>query len=412
MHPKEISINEYRYALPESAIALEAVEPRDSSKLLIYKNNSIKVQQFRDIQFLLNEESLLVFNTSKVIHARILFATPNGQNIELFCLEALSPADPQQNLQCKGSCEWLAYIGNNRKWKSGKCTIEITKGNSTIPIHIERVERTGEAFRIRFNWDDDICFSEILERVGHIPIPPYIKKLREDNVNDHTRYQTVYAQLEGSVAAPTAGLHFTNELIESLKNKGVETLEINLHVGAGTFKPVQAEQLSQHEMHAEQIIIHRTQVESLLSALQNQKQIVAVGTTSMRSLESLFQFGCYCFDHPDYQYAFDISQWQAYEIKNKVSSTDAMKALLKYLDFHGIDYLKGKSQILIAPGYSYGICDALITNFHQPGSTLLLLVAAFIGDDWKKIYEYALANDFRFLSYGDSSILFREQFKI
>ncbi len=400
MHPKEISILNYNYPLPDSKIAQHPVEQRDKSKLLVSDNGLIKESVFENIGDYLPSDSLIVFNDTKVIRARMQFKKETGAKIEIFILEPLSPTKEIQNaFQVTASCEWKCLIGNAKKWKSGKLVLEVEFQNKKIELFAEKKDAIGNSFRVVFSWSPlYFTFSDILIANGSIPLPPYMK--RETSKEDIERYQTIYAKHQGSVAAPTAGLHFTEDVMKRLKDKSIKENYVSLHVGAGTFKPVATELIKDHEMHTEQVVIHKDLVEDLLK--YGEKKIIAVGTTTTRSLESLYWYGCKLIKNEDV--SFHIKQWQPYENNDDVSVRQSLEAILNYMNSNNIDEIHGDTQIIIAPSYSFKIVDVLITNFHQPKSTLLLLVSAFYGDRWKESYDYALKNDFRFLSYGDSCL--------
>jgi len=404
MHPKEISILDYYYPLPDSKIAQHPVEHRDKSKLLVSNNGEIEDSVFDNIGGFLPSNSLIVYNDTKVIRARMQFKKETGARIEIFILEPLSPTKEIQNaFQVTSTCEWKCLIGNAKKWKSGKLRLEVEFQGNIIELFGEKKEAIGNSFRVIFSWNpSSLTFSDILMANGSIPLPPYMK--RDTNKEDVERYQTIYARHQGSVAAPTAGLHFTKKVIQSLKEKNIKENYVSLHVGAGTFKPVSSEQIKDHEMHTEQVVIHKNLVEDILK-YQN-KKIIAVGTTTTRSLESMYWYGCKLI--VDKNAAFHIKQWQPYESNNDISTKQSLEAILNFMNKNNIDEIHGDTQIIIAPSYNFKIVDILITNFHQPKSTLLLLVSAFYGEKWRDSYNYALDNDFRFLSYGDSCLFYKK----
>jgi S-adenosylmethionine:tRNA ribosyltransferase-isomerase len=400
MHPKDISIQDFTYHLPDEKIALHPLEQRDSSKLLVYKTGNITEDSYSNIDAHLPENSVLIFNNTKVIKARILFTKPTGGVIEIFLLEPYQ-ADYTSTLSATKNCKWKCLIGGASKWKEK----ELVFGNWGLTVQM--IDKLTEAYIVEFNWNDTISFAEILEQAGNIPLPPYIKRKADDE--DAARYQTIYAAHDGSVAAPTAGLHFTETVFKKLAAKSINQLFVTLHVGAGTFKPVKAAIMQQHEMHAEWIDIDIVTIENLLANLNN--TIVAVGTTSLRTIESLYWLGVKALLDPLAQ-QLQITQWEVYEalaVKENITAKEALEALINWLQKNNYFRLFTQTQILIAPGYKFKIAKAIVTNFHQPQSTLLLLVAAAVGNNWKKIYNYALENDFRFLSYGDGSLLFIEQ---
>ncbi|MCW3787040.1 S-adenosylmethionine:tRNA ribosyltransferase-isomerase [Plebeiibacterium sediminum] len=401
MNKPNISIQEYTYQLPPEKIAKYPLKNREDSKLLIYKNNNIEENQFHNLHKYIPSNSLIVFNNTKVIQARIQFQKTTGANIEVFCLEPINPSDLNLVFQTKQSCSWKCIVGNSKKWKNGPLTKSITINNQEITITIEREEILDDAQIINFSWDNNsFTFAEILENIGNIPIPPYLNRDTEEI--DLSRYQTVYSNHKGSVAAPTAGLHFTENVIDKLNRNNIDITNVTLHVGAGTFKPVKSEKISDHEMHIEHFFVEEKTIDLLLKFEDN---ITSTGTTTVRTLESLYWLGVKQLENIN---EFYISQWDPYNLPGHHSTKNALLALKKYLQNKGTSVLQSSTGIMIAPGYSFKVVNRLITNFHQPNSTLLLLIAAFTsGDNWKEIYNYALNNDFRFLSYGDSSLLFR-----
>lgn len=398
---KEIAIADYNYELPDDRVAKYPLPNRDESKLLVYKNGSFEESVFNRITDYLPKDSLLVFNNTKVIHARIFFRKETGSSIEVFCLEPYNMAVSEAFEQRK-ECRWMCFVGNNKKWKSGKLSREIIDGDKKINLTVSREEACGNAWIVLFEWDDDsYSFAHIIEKAGTIPLPPYLNRAAE--ADDKERYQTVYAQHEGSVAAPTAGLHFTPNVFAKLKNIGIDTEFVTLHVGAGTFKPVDSETIGEHEMHVERIQITRENVENLLKHIH--QPIIAVGTTSVRTLESLYWIGvklCYGLVSND----LSVEQWEPYELseKQRIGAEESLSKVLAFMDDNDLDVLYGSTKLMIAPGYEYRIVKGIVTNFHQPQSTLLLLVSALIGEVWKQGYSYALNNGFRFLSYGDSCL--------
>lgn len=402
---KDISVSQYTYELPNERIAKYPLEKRDASKLLIYKHGNIQHDTFRNIPDSLPPDALMVFNNTRVVQARIIFRKPSGAFIEVFCLEPAGIiTDVQLAFMERNNTSWFCLLGNAKKWKGGFLELKI---NEEVSLFAEKGEAINDGYLVHFSWEGDLSFAEVLEMIGRTPLPPYIDRLAEEA--DKTRYQTVYAQHSGSVAAPTAGLHFTPSVLDAIRNKGIQTLELTLHVGAGTFKPVSAPSIGMHHMHHEQIVISRDTLSGLLAS--QERKIVSVGTTSLRTLESIYWLGVkvrkgYTFD----EFGFNLGQWESYEelAGEEVSAHESLSALLNYMDRTGLDILKGETSMIIVPGYKMRMADILVTNFHQPGSTLLLLVAAFCGDSWKDIYQYALENDFRFLSYGDSCLFFRD----
>ncbi len=402
MHPKDISILDFTYLLPDDKIALHPLEQRDGSKLLVYKNGVISQDIYQNIATYLPQNSLLVFNNTKVINARIHFTKPTGGIIEIFLLEPYQ-ADYTSTLTATKTCTWKCFIGGAGKWKDGELIKNWELGIGNWELRVRILEKLSDAYVVEFNWGGNISFAEILEQTGNIPLPPYIK--RKPAAEDKERYQTIYALQNGSVAAPTAGLHFTQDIFKSLEEKNISKDFVTLHVGAGTFKPVKAATMQQHEMHAEWIDVSTIAIENIIANLDN--TIVAVGTTSLRTLESLYWLGVKALLHPLLP-QLQITQWEVYDdlSSTNIPVKDALQALLKWLQQNNLTQLFTQTQILIAPGYQFKIVKALVTNFHQPQSTLLLLVAAAVGNDWRKIYSTALENDFRFLSYGDGSLLF------
>lgn len=402
--PKHIHISEFNYPLPDERIAKFPLPVRDQSKLLVYSHGQVSEDVFTSLPNYLPQGSLMVFNNTKVIQARLHFRKETGAFIEVFCLEPIEPNDYALNFQQTGHAAWLCMIGNLKKWKEGILRREMTVKGQPVVLTAERGECRGTSHWVDFRWNNPaITFADILESFGELPIPPYLNRKTQES--DKETYQTVYSKIKGSVAAPTAGLHFTPRVLDSLRQKGVDLAELTLHVGAGTFKPVKSEEIAGHEMHTEYISVSRSLLQQLI---EHGGQAIAVGTTSVRTLESLYHIGVSLLAHPDgSDDALHVSQWQPYESQPAVpvSSVDALQAVLDYLDRHGMEALHTSTQIIIAPGYDYHIVKAMVTNFHQPQSTLLLLVSAFVHGDWRKIYDYALAHDFRFLSYGDSSLL-------
>ena len=441
---EEILIEEYNYPLPDERIAKYPLSQRDRSKLLVYRDGQVSEDVFYHIGGYLNADSLLVYNNTRVIQARLEFyknnltqssstllnaPQPTGARIEIFCLEPLQPNDHQLALGSTKGCVWKCMIGNAKKWKSGALSrpVQLPSGEE-ITLFAEKGTQTGNTFSVHFSWSLSaqrsnsvavqqcngptaegglrISFAEILDAVGELPIPPYLNRKTEDS--DKTTYQTVYSRIKGSVAAPTAGLHFTDAVLDGLRAKGVQTAEVTLHVGAGTFQPVKVANANEHTMHTEVIAVTR---ETIVALRDHIGDIVAVGTTSMRTLESLYFLGEQLRATQSYSTllhsTLSISQFAPYTQEYTLSTREALQALVDYLDATGQDVLHAETQIMIKPGYKFRVVDKLITNFHQPKSTLLLLVSAFVGGDWHTIYDYALANDFRFLSYGDSSILTR-----
>ena len=446
---EEILIEDYNYPLPDERIAKYTLAKRDTSKLLVYRDGQVSEDMFARVGEYLPTHSLLIYNNTRVIQARLEFyknavqefrssgvtseqaqgatnpSTPlnkevtRGARIEIFCLEPLSPHDYQLALGATDGCTWKCMIGNAKKWKSGALSLTTTlSSGQEVTLFAEKGEQTGNTFAVRFWWNtpafnlspltsnQNISFAEILDAVGELPIPPYLNRKTEES--DKTTYQTVYSRIKGSVAAPTAGLHFTDEVLDGLRTKGVQMAEVTLHVGAGTFQPVKVANANDHTMHTEIIAVPRATIQTLIANLGH---VVAVGTTSMRTLESLYFLGAQLYtlcSTPDTPHAaLSVAQFEPYEREYTLTTQQALQSIVDYLDSTNQDVLHAETQIMIKPGYQFHVVDQLITNFHQPKSTLLLLVSAFVGGDWHTIYDYALAHDFRFLSYGDSSILFR-----
>lgn len=407
METKHIHIKDYNYSLPDERIAKFPLAQRDHSKLLLYKHGEVSEDVFYNIPNHLPEGALMVFNNTKVIQARLHFRKSTGALIEVFLLEPYAPADYEQMFQTTGSCSWLCMIGNLKKWKGETLRRTFDVKGREVTLSAERREDVGKSYRVDFTWDDNtVSFAELLDSVGELPIPPYLN--RETQESDKTTYQTVYSKIKGSVAAPTAGLHFTSDVLASLDAHGIDREEVTLHVGAGTFKPVKSEEIQDHEMHTEYICVHRQTLEKLI---KHNACAIAVGTTSVRTLESLYYMGVKLEKNLDLsEDELHVCQWEPYEgetseMAANVTPLKAIQNILAYLDRHKLNSLHSSTQIIIAPGYEYKIVKMLVTNFHQPQSTLLLLVSAFLHGDWHKIYDYALAHDFRFLSYGDSSLL-------
>ncbi len=397
--PQDIRIEDYNYTLPEERIAKFPAEARDGSKLLLYQNGRIGYTVFRSLPEYLPPGSVLLFNDTSVIHARLHFLLNNSTTIEILCIEPMAPHDYQQNFSSTNPVRWKCLIGGNRKWKSGIAT----KQDGALTLSVTRLQRLDDAFEVAFQWSGaEQSFGQVLAHFGIIPLPPYLNRANE--ATDQERYQTIYARAQGSVAAPTAGLHFTEDTFAALDKSGIERLFVTLHVGAGTFKPVKSATIADHQMHEESVMVQRQTLERLLDALHTGKPIIPVGTTSMRTLESLYWYGVLLAQQPDAP--FYIAQWMPYETATlQIPPPAALQNILRQMDTAHKDMLEGATQLLIAPGYQMQLTSGLITNFHQPNSTLLLLVAALIGEDWRRIYQYALAHDFRFLSYGDSSLL-------
>ena len=399
---EQIRIEEFNYPLSDERIAKFPLTKRDESKLLVYRNGKIDEAVFKQLSDYLPQGSMLVYNNTRVIQARMLFQKETGAQIEVFCLEPVIPHDYALVFQQTESCSWLCLVGNLKKWKEGALHKTIRMGDKEVVLSAERIKTTGDSHLVRFSWNNpQVTFAELLDAAGILPIPPYLH--RETRESDLQTYQTVYSKIKGSVAAPTAGLHFTPEVLAGLDAKGFTREEVTLHVGAGTFKPVKSEVIGDHEMHTEFISVRRSAIENIRT---NLGRIIAVGTTSVRTLESLYYMGRTLVNNPDAtSEELVVTQWTPYNDTEEVTAHEALTALLDYLDRNQTDTLLSATQIMIAPGYEFKIVKGIITNFHQPKSTLLLLISAFVNGNWKSIYNYALDNDFRFLSYGDSSLL-------
>lgn len=400
----EIRIDNYDYPLPDGRIAKYPLEQRDSSKLLEYRNGAVSEHVFRDIPDIVPSDAIMVFNDTKVVPARLHFQRETGAHIEVFCLEPVFPAEYNLIFARTSSCRWKCIVGNVKKWKSDTLSLYNPDNDKTVEnlaLKASLIERDGETSVVEFTWNGEVPFSRVLEICGSIPIPPYLN--RDTEAIDQERYQTLYARFRGSVAAPTAGLHFTQEVLERIKAKGVDMETVCLHVGAGTFLPVKSSDISGHTMHREPFVVRRAFIEDLR---RGGRPVIAVGTTSVRTLESLYYVGVKCIENGQPE---DIGQWMPYEKDYSYSLEESLDAVLEYLDSKSLDELKVGTRIIIVPGYRFRVVDILVTNFHQPKSTLLLLISAFVNGDWRKIYDYALSHDFRFLSYGDSSVLFRNK---
>lgn len=399
---KHIKISDYNYPLPEERIAKFPLKERDSSKLLVYKHGEIEERVFTSLPEYIEPGSLMIFNNTKVIQARLHFRKETGALIEIFCLEPIKPNDYVLNFQQTEHSAWLCMVGNLKKWKEGPLHKEMTVKGKPLTLTATRGECHGTSHWIDFSWDNsEVTFADILEVFGELPIPPYLN--RETQESDKETYQTVYSKIKGSVAAPTAGLHFTERVLDTLRNKGVDLEEVTLHVGAGTFRPVKSEEIAGHDMHTEYISVNRQTIEKLL---KHGGETTAVGTTSVRTIESLYYIGVILESRPEAsQEELHVKQWMPYENETNLTPIQALQNILDYMDRNHLDALHTSTQIIIAPGYEYKIVKRIVTNFHQPQSTLLLLVSAFVKGDWRKIYDYALSHDFRFLSYGDSSLL-------
>ena len=406
---KHISISDFNYELPDERIAKFPVSPRDHSQLLVYNQGQLSDDRFFHLPSHLPAGALMVFNNTKVIRARMLFHKATGALIEIFLLEPYDPADYEQMFLARGKCTWLCMVGNLKKWKEGTLERELHVEDQHLTICATRGELVGTSHAITFEWDNPaLTFADIIEAAGQLPIPPYLN--RETQQSDLTTYQTVYSKIKGSVAAPTAGLHFTPEVLAGLDKHGIDREELTLHVGAGTFKPVKSKEMGGHVMHTEHISVRRQTLQKLLA---HQCRAIAVGTTSVRTLESLYYMGLKVMGHPNMpEKQLHVGQWEPYDqaaatgTPSRQQVCAAIEALMQWLDNNGLPALHASTQIMIAPGYQFKIVERLITNFHQPQSTLLLLVSAFTKGHWREIYDHALSHDYRFLSYGDSSVLY------
>ena len=402
----QININDFDYELSEDRIAKFPLEQRDLSKLLIYDEGEIKQQTFCELPQYLDSNSLLVFNNTKVVHARIILHKSTGAQIEVFCLEPLMPNNYEQNFASTNECMWNCVVGNLKKWKGEILKKPFEYENISDELCVEKIDNNSEFLRLKFSWKSGLSFAQVMEVCGKIPIPPYLK--RESQEIDTERYQTIYSKLEGSVAAPTAGLHFSDNVMENLKSKNIEVEEVTLHVGAGTFKPVKTEFANEHIMHTEHFFVKKSSLHKIIKHLGN---ITAVGTTSVRTLESLYWLGCKIAKNNNLD-DLNIEQFEPYQDNNQqIRAEESLRAIINYLECNNKDELCASTQIMIIPEYKPRIVNQIITNFHQPKSTLLLLISAFVGNDWHRIYDYAMKNDFRFLSYGDSSLLIPRKIK-
>lgn len=398
----EIRIEDFNYNLPDERIAKYPLPCRDGSKLLVYKDGEVSHRMFKDISELLPEGSIMVFNDTKVVPARLHFQRETGAHIEIFCLEPVQPEEYVSMFAVTDRCRWRCIVGNVKRWKMDTLSLYNPAGDESIrlmDLKADLIERDGETSIVEFSWSDGSPFSKVLEVSGSIPIPPYLNRDTEDV--DLERYQTLYARFRGSVAAPTAGLHFTEEVLDSIRRRNIETQTVCLHVGAGTFLPVKTSLVSEHNMHREPFVVTKEFIKKLID---KKGKMIAVGTTSVRTLESLYYVGVKCIEDGA---PSDVCQWDPYQKEYSYSLTESLEAIVGYLEANSLEELKVGTRIIIVPGYSFKVVDVLVTNFHQPQSTLLLLISAFVDGDWKKIYRHALENDFRFLSYGDSSVLFR-----
>lgn len=400
----QIRIEEFDYNLPDERIAKYPLEKRDASKLLMYREGKVSEFQFSTLPQLLPEDSIMVFNDTKVVPARLHFQRESGAHIEIFCLEPVSPEEYVSMFAVTDSCRWKCIVGNVKRWKNDTLSL-YNPGNareiSEMDLRADLVERCGETSIVEFKWSNGASFSNVLEVCGSVPIPPYLNRETEDV--DLERYQTLYARYRGSVAAPTAGLHFTESVLDAIRNRNISPDTVCLHVGAGTFLPVKSSLVSEHTMHREPFVVTLALLERILAS---EGDVIAVGTTSVRTLESLYYIGVSCIEKG---MPCDVGQWDPYSREYEYSTEESIKAIISYLKENGLDELKLGTRIIIVPGFRFRIVDVLVTNFHQPQSTLLLLISAFVDGEWKSIYDYALENGFRFLSYGDSSVLFRKR---
>ncbi len=398
----DIRIEDYNYPLPDEKIAKYPLAERDSSKLLYYKDGNVREYVFRQLPTLLPDNAIMVFNDTKVVPARLHFTRPTGARIEIFCLQPIDPEEYNLSFATTSSCSWKCVIGNAKKWKGDILSLynpENSSEISAIEMKAELVSREGETGIVRFTWTGGEPFSRILELCGTIPIPPYLN--RESETIDKERYQTLYARIRGSVAAPTAGLHFTERTLNEIKAKGIDTETVCLHVGAGTFLPVKDSEVAKHPMHREPFVVS---LDFLKDIRKSGKKVIAVGTTSVRTLESLYYIGVSCIENGKPE---DVQQWAPYTREYSWTLEESLDAIINYLEKNNLNVLTAGTRIIIVPGFKFKLVDMLVTNFHQPESTLILLVSAFVGGDWRTIYDYALTHDFRFLSYGDSSLLCR-----
>ncbi|MDZ4666300.1 MAG: S-adenosylmethionine:tRNA ribosyltransferase-isomerase [bacterium] len=405
MHPKDLSISDYTYPLPNEKIAVFPLKQRDQSKLLVYHKGNINDHQFKELPTLLPSKSLLVFNNTLVVHARILFHRESGAQIEIFCLEPMH-GDYPSAFSSNKSCVWKCLIGNSKRWKGEILQKDILVGTEKINFTATLLEKQANFSEIKFEWDNEnILFGNLLFHAGILPLPPYLN--RDAEAEDELQYQTTYAKEKGSVAAPTAGLHFTDETFSQLAKQDISTTELTLHVGAGTFMPVKSETMLGHEMHQEHFYVSLNTINDLLNALALNSPIIAVGTTSLRTIESLYWLGVRLLKETLNQSNLLVKQWDPYELRNDIGAIKAFEAVQNFFITENIQELRGITKLLIAPGYQFKIANAIVTNFHQPNSTLLLLIAALVGEEWKTIYGHALEKDYRFLSFGDSSLLWR-----
>lgn len=406
MNPKDILIEDYNYPLTEERIAKYPLKQRDNAKLLCFDGRGITDEVFSSLPRLLEkEETLLLFNDTKVIYSRLFFHKTSGAKIEIFCLEPFEPNDVQLAFAKKDKVVFRCLVGNNKKWKDGLLSASKTTEGKEITLKAKRLQADNDCWLIEFKWNAEKSFAEIMDLFGVVPLPPYLH--RESNEEDKQDYQTIYANYDGSVAAPTAGLHFTDRTFEDLKKRSIKTDFVTLHVGAGTFKPVSTEKIGGHAMHTEKIFVPKHVIRNLLE--YENKTIICVGTTSVRTIESLYWYGRKIIENNGNCLDLDIKQWQPYEnMTTDISAKESLQAILQMMEKEKMDYLSGQTQLIIAPSYKYRIIKGMVTNFHQPKSTLLLLVSALIGEDWKKVYKHAMENEYRFLSYGDACLFLKQ----
>lgn len=399
----DIRIEDFNYPLPDERIAKYPLAERDSSKLLRYRDREVDEHIFSDLPGLLPSGAMMVFNDTKVVPARLFFKRDTGAHIEIFCLEPIDPPEYNTIFAATATCRWKCVIGNAKRWKNDILSLINPDGDPAIAamdLKAELIDRDGQTGTVQFTWKDGSIFSNVLDRGGRIPIPPYLN--RETEAIDLERYQTTYAHVRGSVAAPTAGLHFTEPVLDAIRARGIDTRNVCLHVGAGTFLPVKSSNVADHPMHREPFSVKKSLIKEL--AGKGERPLIAVGTTSVRTLESLYYLGVSIIEHGEPQ---DVAQWAPYERDYTYSTEDALQAIVDHMEKNGLEDIMAGTRIIIVPGFKFRLVDMLVTNFHQPESTLLLLISAFVAGDWKTIYRYALAHDFRFLSYGDSSLLYR-----
>ena len=400
---RNIRIEDFNYPLPDERIAKHPLAEREQCKLLVYDNGNIAEHKFVDVPDLLRPNSMLVYNNTRVINARLRFHKPGSTSIiEIFCLEPNSPRDYAQVFQTTEHCQWVCLVGNNKRWKQGDMAMDVMVDGNPVTLTASRGDRAGNAFIIDFHWTGNATFASVLEAVGEIPIPPYLNRGTEPT--DSEDYQTVYSHIDGSVAAPTAGLHFTDEVLAECDRRGIMRRELTLHVGAGTFQPVKSDTIGDHEMHTECIAVGR---ELLVDLINAPGDVVAVGTTSVRTLESLYYIGLILHNNPHADGDdLVVKQWDPYAMRDDITTREALGHIVDYLDRRGLASFVGATQIMIAPSFRFHVIKGMITNFHQPQSTLLLLVSAWLNGRWREVYDYALAHDFRFLSYGDACLFY------